>query len=76
MIQAGNRVRFVKMPDWVAELPEESRRIFEFCLGRIYLVKEVEERGLCVIDVSPEVDERFGGFMNDLRLEEDCLELL
>ena len=76
MIQAGNRVRFVKMPDWVPELPEESLRIFEFCLGRIYLVKEVEERGLCVVDVSPEVDERFGGFMNDLRIEEDCLKQL
>lgn len=74
MIQAGNRVRFVKLPNGVAELPEESRCIFDFCLGRDYLVREIDERGLCVLDVSSDVDERFGGYLNDLRMEEDCLE--
>lgn len=76
MIQRGSTVRFAKMPEWVAELPDESRRVFEFCLGRTYRVKEIDHQGLFVLDVSSDVDERFGGFLNDLRLEEEFLEQL
>ena len=74
MIQTGSRVRFLKMPEWVASLPEESRRVFEFCLGRVYQVEEVDERGLFVLDVSGDVDSQFGGFGNDIRLEAEFLE--
>jgi hypothetical protein len=38
MIRAGSTVRFAKMPEWVAALPDESRRVFEFCLGRTYRI--------------------------------------
>lgn len=74
MIQPGSTVRFARMPEWVAQLPEESRRIFEFCLGRTYRIEEIDRHGLCVLDVSPDIDKRFGGFMNDLRLEAVFLE--
>jgi hypothetical protein len=50
-------------------LPKESQRIFEFCVGRDFLVIEIESHGLLVLDVSHEVDPRFGGFMNDIRVE-------
>jgi hypothetical protein len=62
------------MPEWVGSLPEESRRVFEFCLGRLYRVEKVDEHGLFVLDVSGNVDRRFGGFRNDIRLEAEFLE--
>ena len=74
MIQPGSMVRFAKMPDWVAQLPGESRRVFEFCLGRVYRVDEIDSQGLFVLDVSTDLDQRFGGFMNDIRLEAEFLE--
>ena len=74
MIQAGSIVRFAKMPDWVTQLPEESRRIFEFCLGRTYRIEEIDPQGLFVLDVHADVDQQFGGFMNDIRLEAEFLE--
>ena len=76
MIQAGSRVRFLRMPDWVGALPAESRRVFEFCLGRIYTVEEVDEQGLFVLDVSGDIDRRFGGCRNDIRVEPEFLEEL
>jgi hypothetical protein len=74
MIHIGSTVKFAKMPAWVAQLPDESRRIFEFCLGRTYRIEEIDAQGLFVLDVSADTDERFGGFMNDIRLEAEFLE--
>ena len=62
------------MPEWVGSLPEESRRVFEFCVGRIYTVEEVDELGLFVLDVSGDIDWRFGGCRNDIRVEAEFLE--
>jgi hypothetical protein len=62
------------MPEWVESLPEESQRVFEFCLGRIYTVEEVDEQGLFVLDVSGDIDWRFGSFRNDIRVEAEFLE--
>ncbi|HEX4953083.1 MAG TPA: hypothetical protein VF017_06785 [Thermoanaerobaculia bacterium] len=76
MIQAGSRVRCSRMPEWVASVPEESRRVFELCLGRVYWVEAVDEQGLFVLDVSGDIDHRFGGFLNDIRLEAEFLEEL
>jgi hypothetical protein len=62
------------MPEWVAELPEESQRVFRFCLGSTYRVVEIHESGLFVLDVSKDIDRRFGGSFNDIRLEAEFLE--
>jgi hypothetical protein len=62
------------MPAWVSSLPFESRRVFEYCLGRAYRVDEIDPHGLFVLDVSANIDERFGGVCNDIRLEADFLE--
>lgn len=74
MIQPGSKVRFAKMPAWVAKLPDDSRRVFEFCFGRTYRVDEVDSHGLFVLDVSADIDHRFSGFRNDIRLESEFLE--
>jgi hypothetical protein len=74
MIQPGSTVRFARMPDWVAQLPDDSRRVFEFCFGGTYRIEEIDSRGLFVLDVSADTDERFGGYMNDIRVEAEFLE--
>lgn len=70
----GSTVRFAKMPDWVADLPDESRRVYELCLGRTYRIEEIDAQGLCVLDVSAEADAHLGGFGHDIRLEAGFLE--
>jgi hypothetical protein len=57
-----------------SQTPDESRQVFEFCFGRTYRIKEVDGQGLFVLDVSADIDHRFGGFMNDIRLEAEFLE--
>ena len=74
MINPGTKVRFAKIPPWLEKLPEESRRVFHHCLGHIYTAEEVDSSGLLVLDVSADVDEHFGGFGNDIRLEAEFLE--
>ena len=70
----GATVKFARMPEWVIQLPEESRRVFEFCLGRSYRVREIACHGLLVLDLGAEVESRFGGFGNEIRLEAEFLE--
>lgn len=65
----GALVRFERIPPWVRRLPLESRRVFEFCVGHSYRVDEVTSDGHLVLDVSADADARFGGFMNDIRVE-------
>jgi hypothetical protein len=74
MIQAESIVRFAKMPDWVMQLPEESKRVFDYCFGRTYRVESIDSHGLYVLDVSADIDDRFGGRLNDIRLEAEFLE--
>ena len=69
MIKPGHRVVLAKLPPWVDKLPEESRKVFEHCVGRVFRVDEIDERGLLVLDVSTEVDGLIGGYMNDIRVE-------
>jgi len=69
MPKIGQRVRLATLPPWVADLPQESQRVFEFCVGRVFPVVEIEQHGLLVLDASQDVDVRFGGFMNDIRVE-------
>ncbi|WP_367875056.1 hypothetical protein [Luteolibacter sp. Populi] len=73
MTGPGSRVKFEVAPDWVASLSESSQQIFAYCAGKPFTVQEIDENGLCVLDVSGEVDRRFGGYANDLRLEIDSL---
>ena len=61
------------MPAYVATLPAESQRVFRFCLGRTYPVAEINQWGQIVLDVSADIDHRFGGYMNDIRLEPEYL---
>ena len=69
MAQVRDFVRLEAPPPWALQLPEASQRVFRFCVGRMYRVEEIDERGLLVLDVSLDIDERFGGFMNDIRVE-------
>jgi hypothetical protein len=71
MLKIGQRVRLVRQPPWVTQLPQESQSVFEYCVGRVFPVAGIDQQGLLVLDVSQEVDARFGGFMNDIRVESE-----
>ena len=68
-LRPGDRVALKVLPPWVAKLPKESRDVFAFCVGRTFRVSEIDRAGLLVLDVSAEVDRRFGGYGNDIRVE-------
>lgn len=69
MIDVGDCVTLDKLPEWVVQLPEHSQYVFQYCVGNTYPVAEIDQNGLFVLDVSKDVDKRFGGFMNDIRVE-------
>jgi len=74
-MKPGDMVVFWKMPDWVDRLPKESQRVFKACLGKTLRIDEIDANGLFILDVSLAIDKRFGGFMNDIRLEAEYLKL-
>jgi hypothetical protein len=39
-----------------------------------YRVEEIDSHGHFVLDVSPDIDHRFGGYLNDIRLDAEYLE--
>jgi hypothetical protein len=75
MPKPGDRVLLVTLPEWVDKLPPESQAVFRFCVGRIYRVSEISPEGEIVLDVSTDVDARFGGVMNDIRVEPEYVTL-
>ena len=75
MPKIGQRVKLARLPPWVADLPQESRNVFNFCVGRIFPISEIDQHGLLVLDVSKDVDPRLGGFMNDIRVEPEFVSL-
>ncbi len=74
-MKIGDMVRMTRLPEWVDRLPFESQEVFAYCVGRVYPVTEITPEGFLVLDVSGDVDELFGGFMNDLRVEPEFIEL-
>lgn len=78
MVQVGDWVRFKALPSgfdqWQPAWP--GSEVFRYCLGRVYRVTELDPQGLFVLDVSADIDPVFGGFMNDIRVEKDCLEVI
>ncbi len=76
MVHVGDWVQLKALPPDVDMLPLESQAVFQYCLGRRYRVVEVDTQGLFVLDVSADIDPLFGGYMNDIRVEEACLQIL
>lgn len=73
-IRVGQIVAFSTVPKWVADLPPKTQQIFQFCRGKPYKVVDIDPNGLLVLDVSQDVDKKFGGRFNDLRIEPEHVE--
>lgn len=69
LIAVGDCVLLKELPEWVGDLPSISQEVFQLCVGHVYPVVEIDRNGLYVLDVSQDVDDRFGGYMNDIRVE-------
>ena len=76
MIEVGEWVLLKILPPDIDTLPPASQAIFNYCLGRRYRVVEIDTQGLFVLDVSGDIDSLFGGYLNDIRVEEECLEVV
>jgi hypothetical protein len=72
--RVGDWVRLTGRPPWTDQMPLETRRVIDHCVGKIFRIDDLAPGDLYVLDVSAEVDARFGGFANDLRVESDYLE--
>lgn len=68
--------RLRQAPPWADQLPEQSRAIVHYCVGKIFPVDGYTEEGDIILDVSAEVDDRFGGYANDLRVEPEYLDFV
>ena len=71
--ERGQWVTFSTMPSWVSRLPQQSQDVFAYCFGRRYRIEDITPDGMLVLDVSADVDHEFGGFMNDIRVEPECV---
>lgn len=73
-IHVGDEVVLKHLPPWISKLPKESKDIMNYCVGRSFRVEEIDENNLLVLDISHEVDKKFGGYMNDIRVESEYVE--
>lgn len=67
--KTGAWVTLAIVPEWVTEMPIETRRVFQVCHERSYEIINITPEGLLVLDVSRDVDTLIGGKHNDLRVE-------
>jgi hypothetical protein len=66
--------RLTRRPAWAASAPDETRAVVTFCVGKTFRVTATNAVGQVGLDVSPDVDRKFGGFMNELWVEPEHLE--
>ena len=69
-------VRFVKRPTWLKDMKEDQRKIFDFCFGKVFPTDGFDQNGHVIVDVSELCDPVFGGYGNELRLDQDNVEVL
>jgi hypothetical protein len=65
----GSRVRLRRMPNWVKELPKESKDVFRYCLHHASRVEGVDDHGLIELLLTLAADRHFGGVMNSIYVE-------
>jgi hypothetical protein len=70
----GDRVRLARRPAWTDQMPLRTQQVIDHCIGKTFRIDELAPGDLYVLDVSDEIDARFGGYLNDLRIEAAYLE--
>ncbi|MDI1442639.1 hypothetical protein [Polyangium sp. 6x1] len=61
------------LPPGTERLPAELQAVLRFCLARTFPLVEQTREGQWILDVSREVEPRFGGAGHDLRVEPEFL---
>lgn len=62
-IRRWDWVRLVALPPGVEQDPPETRAIFQRCLGRAHMVRELQDDGLLSLDVPTNVAGEWGHFI-------------
>lgn len=72
----GDVVRVRRLPPGFENLNEDQQQIYDLCLGRVFEVRGLDDRGRVEIDVT-RIGERemFGRFKRVL-IDSECLEVL
>ena len=74
MIRAGDRVRLIVVPGELAGVPEETRKVFELCVGGEFTAEGFDSYGHVELNVGALVDEVAGGLDNTIWVEPEYLE--
>ncbi len=66
--------RLKRFPPTARSSPSETRAILRFAVGRTFRVTSINAEGLVGLDLSPDADRKFGGFMHEIWVEPEYLE--
>lgn len=67
-------MRLVRTPPELSDVPEETRRVFELCVGVDVTVESFYSYGFAELEVSETVNKVVGGFLNSIWVELEYLE--
>ena len=70
----GDVVTIKRIPSSIKDLPVETQRVFNLCIGKSYPVQEIDRCGHLELEVGNDVDKKVGGFMNTIWIEPEFVE--
>lgn len=73
----GDWVRLIRRPAWAEGMQLQVQQVIDACVGGAFRIDDVApgpQGELYVLLLGEDIDARFGGFMNDLRVEAEYLE--
>jgi hypothetical protein len=69
IFQIGEYVVFKKTPPHVFVGGNETKHIFQLCVGRIMRIEDITDQGLLALARGPDIHDEVGGFMNSIYVE-------
>lgn len=75
-IKTGDRVRVVRVPEKVKEMPQKTIRLFRQCVGKRFPVAGIGPYGHVEIVVRDELGGAFANKNDTIWIEQDCVEVI
>lgn len=66
--------RLKRFPPAARSAPAQTRAILRFAVGKTFRVSSIDKEGRVGLDLSPDADRKFGGFMHEVWVESDEVE--
>ena len=74
-IEVGTSVRVLATPD-LSSMPEGTKTAFQWAVGRTFQVAGFGRYGHLQLELGPELDALIGGYMNDIWIEPELVEVV